>query len=285
MTSHDWNELQLAEQPAVDLLRSLGYQYMPPEQLQAEREREREAVLVSRLEQALRRLNPWLPEEGLRRAVRAITHVEAASLLEANEKVWVALTYGYAVEVNENGRRVSRTVRYLDFDNPAANDLLVTRQYRVAGVRRTAVPDVVVFVNGLPLVAMECKAPTLGDEWRQEALSRLARYQELGEEWRQQGAPQLFHAAQVLVGTCGQRAVYGTVGTPDRAYLEWKDPYPLTESELERRLGHKPTPQDIVISGMLSPANLLDLVQNFVVFDRERGRTVRWTPLFRQVRG
>jgi type I restriction enzyme R subunit len=139
--------------------------------------------------------------------------VEAANLLEANEKAYVALTYGVAVEVEENGRRMSRTVRYLDFDDIHNNEFLVTRQYRVAGQRKVIKPDVVVFVNGVPLAVIECKPPTLGEEWRFEATEQLERYQELDERWRQQGAPQLFYTVQVLIGACGQAACYGTVGT------------------------------------------------------------------------
>lgn len=280
-----WNELRLAEEPAVELLEKLGYACVPAEELLAERGgSERQPVLVSRLERALRRLNPWLTGDALRRAVRAVTHVEAADLMEANEKAYVALTYGVAVEVEENGRRMSRTVRYFDFEDPANNELLVTRQYRVAGQRKVIKPDVVVFVNGVPLAVIECKPPTLGDDWRFEATERLERYQELDEKWRQQGAPQLFHTVQFVIGACGQAACYGAVGTPGRAYLEWKTPYPMTESELAGLLGRAPTPQDVLLAGLLRPTNLLDLARNFVVFETEGSRRVKKIARYQQFR-
>ena len=84
------------------------------------------------------------------------------------------------------------------------------------------------FVNGLPLAIIECKSPTIGDAWKAKAIQQLHRYQEAGTQWKDQGAPKLFEAAQILVGTCGERAVYGTVGTPARFFLEWKEPYPLS---------------------------------------------------------
>ena len=280
-----WNELHLAEEPAVDLLERLGYTYVPAEELLAERGgSERQPVLVSRLERALRLLNPWLKGDPLRRAVRAVSQVEAANLLEANEKAYVALTYGVAVEAEENGRRMNRTVRYLDFDDIRNNEFLVTRQYRVAGQRKVIKPDLVLFVNGVPLAVIECKGPTLGEEWRFEATEQLERYQELDERWRQQGAPRLFHTVQVLVGACGQAACYGTVGTPGRSYLEWKTPYPLTEAELEALAGRKPTPQDVLLTGLLRPANLLDLTRNFVVFEPEGGRIVKKVARYQQYR-
>lgn len=280
-----WNELRLAEEPAVDLLEKLGYTYAPAEELLADRGGlERQPVLIARLERALRRLNPWLSGDALRRAVRAVSQVEAANLMEANEKAYVALTYGVAVEVEENGRRMSRTVRYFDFDDPANNEFVVTRQYRVAGQRKVIKPDVVVFVNGVPLAIIECKPPTLGEEWRFEATEQLERYQELDEKWRQQGAPQLFHTVQAVIAACGQAACYGTVGTPGRAYLEWKTPYPLTDGNLAELLGRTPTPQDVLLAGLLRPANLLDLLRNFVVFEPEGGRIVKKIARYQQFR-
>ena len=77
------------------------------------------------------------------------------------------------------------------------------------GSKKHIVPDVVVFVNGLPLAVIECKSPTIGDAWKAKAIQQLHRYQEVGTQWKDQGAPKLFEAAQILVGTCGERAVYG----------------------------------------------------------------------------
>ena len=143
-------------------------------------------------------------------------------------------------------------------------------------------PDVVVFVNGLPLAVVECKSPTIGDAWKAEAVKQLRRYQEADTTWKDQGAPKLFEAAQILVGTCGERAVYGTVGTPARFFLEWKEPYPLSVKRLGEKLGRKPTPQDILLYGLLEPRNLLDIVRNFVVFEVDGGRTVRKLTRYKQ---
>ena len=122
------------------------------------------------------------------------------------------------------------------------------------GSKKHVIPDIVVFVNGLPLAVVECKSPTIGDTWKAEAVKQLHRYQEAGSRWKDQGAPKLFEAAQVLVATCGERAVYGTVGTPERFFLEWKEPYPLTVKQLGEKLGRPPTPQDILLFGLLETA-------------------------------
>ena len=214
--------------------------------------------------------------------MKAVTQVPAASLAEANRKIYTSLTYGIALEQDRGDGRKSHTARFLDFDRPDRNEWIVTRQYRVLGSKKHVIPDVVAFVNGLPLAIIECKSPTIGDAWKAEAVKQLRRYQEADTTWKDQGAPKLFEAAQVLVGTCGERAVYGTVGTPARFFLEWKQPYPLSVKQLGDKLGRKPSPQDILLYGLLEPRNLLDIVRNFVVFEVEGGRTVRKLTRYKQ---
>ena len=277
-----WNEQDLAETPAVELLQSLGYVFVPPEDLERERASLKEAILTGRLAAALERLNPWLSDANVARAVKAVTRVSAAGLAEANETLHTSLTYGIALEQDRGDGRKSHTVHFLDFDDPGRNEWIVTRQYRVLGPKKHVVPDVVAFVNGLPLAVVECKSPTIGDAWKAEAVKQLRRYQEADTRWKDQGAPRLFEAAQILIGACGERAVYGTVGTPERFFLEWKEPYPLSVQQLGRKLGRTPTPQDVLLYGLLEPRNLLDVVRNFVVFEVEGGRTARKLARYKQ---
>ena len=277
-----WDELHLAENPAVEMLESLGYTYVPPEALEGERASFKETILTGRLAAALKRLNPWLSETNAAKAVKAVTQIPAASLAEANEILYTSLTYGIALEQDRGKGRKSYTVRFLDFDRPERNEWIVTRQYKVLGPKKHIIPDVVVFVNGLPLAVIECKSPTIGDAWKAKAIQQLHRYQEGGTQWMDQGAPKLFEAAQILVETCGERAVYGTVGTSERFFLEWKEPYPLSVEQLGKRLKHEPTPQDILLYGLMEPRNLLDIVRNFVVFEVEGGRTIRKLTRYKQ---
>ncbi len=280
----DWNELKLVEDPAVEYLQKLGYQYVEPGLLDqpAERATLKQPVLVARLNKALQKLNPWITPDNAERAAKAITHADAATLAEANEDLYTTLTYGTTVEQDRGEGRRSYTVRFFDFENVQNNELIVTRQFRVLGVKKEIRPDIVLFVNGIPLVVIECKSPTLGENWRDEAIVQLRRYQEADDKFRGMGAPQLFETVQLVVGTCAERACYGTIGTPSRYFLEWKDPWPSTLVELERTLGRKPNAQEILIEGMLRPEHLLDIVQNFIVFDSENGRTVKKVCRYRQ---
>lgn len=282
-TPASWNELGLSENPAIELLQHLGYEYAAPETLEAERDSLKRTILSGRLATALTRLNPWLSPDNLAKAVKAVTTVPAASLAEAGETLHTTLTYGISLEQDRGGGKTSHSVRFFDFHDPATNDYLVTRQYKVSGSKKHICPDIVVFVNGIPLAVIECKSPTLGDKWRDEAITQLLRYQEAGDEFRGLGAPALFEPVQLVIGCCGQGAVYGTVGTPRRHWLEWKEPYPLTMTALSKELGRTPSPQDIALYSLLLPRNLLDLTRNFVAFETEQGRTIRKVCRYKQL--
>lgn len=284
MTPPAWNEIGQSEVPAVRLLEALGYSFLDADALG--RESFRDVVIVERLRAALCKLNPWLSDENLHRAVRVLVDVPATSLLAANEKAHTVLCFGMAVEQDRGDGKKSQTVRVVDFDTPTANDLVVTRQLKIKGQKLHLILDVVVYVNGIPLAVVECKNPTLGDKWLHEGIEQLVRYQELDDRFRGLGAPRLFHTAQILVATCGQNARFGTVGTPARYFGEWKITEPKALATLRQLVGREPTPQDILLFGTLAPAALLDLTQAFVAFERDAtsGRTIRKTCRYQQHR-
>ena len=275
--SRDWNELHQSELPAVEVLNKLGWTHVPIGGLDAERTSTKDGYLRDRMLAAIRRLNPWISDDNANHAHRTIANVQATSLLEANEVLYTALTYGISLEQDLGDGTKGHTVRFIDFYDPDNNDLCFTQQFEVNGSRKLRIPDIVCFVNGIPIAVVECKSPALGDKWRGKAIGDLRMYQELGDEYRGIGIPKLFETVQVLIGCCGQGAVVGTVGTPSRFFLEWKDPYPLAVEEVEADLARPSTPQDILLYGVLRPENLLDIFRSFVVFDKDTdtGRTVK----------
>ena len=284
MNEMQWDELHQAEDPAVELLKRLGYHFIPTQTLYANRASPRSAILYRRLSQAIRQLNPWINEENLQRAVRSITQAQAASLLEANEQLHTLITHGTTVkqDLDDGLGDTSRTVQFIDFDHPERNELIVTRQFSVQGPKREIIFDVVVFVNGLPLAIIECKSPKLSDPIT-DGITQLDRYQELSEKFKGLGAPRAFEAAQILIvaaGSPGSR--HATVGTPALHYARWKLPYPWSIDELQMWLGRDPTPQDKLIYGLLKPENLLDLARNFTVFEGSGGRKARKMARYQQ---
>jgi type I restriction enzyme R subunit len=281
-----WNEAGQSEDPAIALLVKLGFTYASPEILESERESLRDVVLERRLRAALIDLNPWLSDDNLHKAVRTITNVQTSTLMEANEKVYGALFAGISLDQDLGAGKKGQQVRFFDFENPNKNEYLLTRQYRVKGSKKHVIVDVACFVNGIPLALIECKNPTLGDAWKAEALDQLDRYQELSGKFKELGAPRLFHSVQVLIATCGQDAVYGTVSTPGRFFLRWKKPYPFTDAQVGKVSGKvAPNAQDITLVGLCSPENLLDIARNFVVFERDvhSGTVVKKIPRYQQL--
>ena len=278
----DQLEREWVEQPAIDLLRVLfDYRALSPEEVRHLREGlSTEPVLTLRLGECLSRLNPWLGDDGVRRAVAAVTRIAAIDVMEANVSAHTALSYGVTAPHTENGRRQDRNVRFFDFDDPSANTFEFARQVSIKGPRQEIVPDVIVYVNGLPLAVIECKSPALADPMG-EAIRQFRRY-ESRDEFSGLGAPRLFETAQISIALARDIAKYGTALMPAREWAEWKDPYPLSLDALTAQLGRTPTGQDILLAGLLAPANLLDLVRNFVMYETINGRRIKLLARYQQ---
>ncbi|TMJ03426.1 MAG: type I restriction endonuclease subunit R [Alphaproteobacteria bacterium] len=281
-SANDKLELEWAEEPAADLLRVLfDFQTLSGEDVRRLREgNATEPVLTVRLAECLARLNPWLADDGVRRAVAGVTRIAAVDIIEANENAHTSLSYGVTVPHTENGRRQDRTVRFFNFDDPSANVFEFARQVSIKGARQEIIPDIIVYVNGLPLAVIECKSPALADPIG-EAIRQFRRY-EGRDEFLGLGAPRLFETAQFSIALARDVAKYGTALTPARQWAEWKDPYPLTLDQLTAQLGRTPTGQDILLAGLLAPANLLDLVRNFVMFETIDGRRMKKLARYQQ---
>lgn len=285
------NELNEAETPARELLEKLGYTYVPRQELAKERADERAVLLEGRLRAALARLNPWMTDDHLTRAIFNLRNVPATGIAR-NQGIHEYLTYGMSLDVDEAGGRRSRTVHFIDFDYPEAgvgkNDYVVTTQMRIRrpgerdGVEddeRHIIPDLVLFVNGIPLVVIEAKAASLiGDVWKARAVRQLLRYQ------GPTGAPELFDYNLACVGISGAQAAYSAVNAPEKAYSPWKSVEPYTPEDVRARFGVEPKGQSELIIGLLTPSILLDILRDFVVFEPENGRTVKKLPRYQQYR-
>ena len=292
------NELNAAEDPARRLLQRLGWIYVHRDALASERRDEHEVLLRGRLRRALVRLNPWLSESQADSVIGVLERVNATGMAR-NQAVHEYLTYGMPFDDRSGGGRRPRTVRFFDFDDPQGglNEFVVTTQFRVrrggtsASARlasldddeRMVIPDLVLFVNGIPLVVMEAKSPTLGQEWRIKAVRQLRRYQEAGPEWQGTGAPELFHYNLLCVAHCGVGAAYAAMGAPENAYAEWKSMLPYTESDLQG-WGFEPQGQAQLIAGLLAPSTLLDILRDYVVYEPDKGRLVKKLPRYQQYR-
>jgi len=284
-----FNEDTLSEQPAIEQLQRLKYDYIHGDKLDPElndryeRSTRREVVLVARLKKKLAEINTHLTEESIDKAIRRVTHIKAEGLVEANQKFHQDLIAGISIDQDIGARRQKQTVRFVDFDNPENNEFLVVNQFWVKGPQETARPDIVIFINGIPLVVIECKSPVAKQTGISRAIRQLKRYQK--------EIPLLFHTNQICIGSNLFGARYGTVLAGEEFYHEWKHQeddkfpnmadHPTVREMLElglikdEDLSKSPTAQEVLIAGLLNKENLLDIIQNFVVFEQERTGTVK----------
>jgi len=192
-----FTEDTLSEQPAIEQLQRLGYGYIHGDQLDpelredSERTSRRDVILVSSLKKKLAEINPHLTEDSIEKAIRRVTHIQAESLIEANHSFHQDLISGISIDQDIGARRQKQTVRFIDFENIERNEFLAVNQLWVKGPKETCRPDIVIFMNGIPMVVMECKSPVAKKTGVNDAIVQLQRYQE--------EVLHLFHTNQILV--------------------------------------------------------------------------------------
>lgn len=216
------DEYNSVEHPFMDQLKNLGWtdgnnqvieltlQQQPSDSF---RKSFAEVVLRPKLYDAIKRINPFLTESQLEEVVNHITAWQPGTLLENNERIYKLITEGISVNRNELTGEQSPTVRYVDFDHPENNTFTAISQFKVniPGTEHHIIPDIVLFLNGLPIVVVEAKSPKV-TEALPEAIDQLMRYSEqrgdVGE-----GVPALFFYNQFLIVTCRNKAKAGTITT------------------------------------------------------------------------
>jgi type I restriction enzyme R subunit len=293
----NFTEYTQVELPFIHQLQLMGWDYMKGDidvPYLTERQNFREVLLTERLRNALRRINlnengqPWLDNSRINTAIGTLERLGAFKLMEANQIATDLLLKGTVVEGDpqQDGGR-GQTIRFLDFDHPERNEFLIINQFRVdvPGGRNYIVPDIVLFVNGIPLVVIECKSPS-ATEPMAEGINQLRRYSNQREEVEEdEGAERLFYYNQFLISTFFYQARVGTIGASSEYYLEWKDTSPTPMVEVANQLGvTKLSSQQILIAGMLRPTHLLDIVRNFTLFSQSSSKTIKIVARYQQFR-
>lgn len=276
-------EEQKVELPAIEQLKSLGWDYVHGSSLSPDTSEEREylkdVVLTNRLSDAVKRINLWINDSNLRNVIRELTHLKVATLMEANQTVWETLV-SYQSVVQDLGKgNKGQTVKIIDFDNPDNNEFLCTNQFKIEGVNQNIIPDIILFVNGLPLAVIECKSPYITNPM-ESGIDQLLRYANRRQPHEDEGAEKLFHYNQMMISTHRDKARVGTISSRMEHYLEWKDPYPLAPNEITEN----PHSQEILISGLFNKKNFLDLIQNFTVFEPTDGKVIKKIARYQQFR-
>ena len=258
------SEAQL-ESALLAQLASLGYatasdESIGPDGAAPERAAYDEVVLSNRLQAAVARLNPTLPAEARTDAIRRLTQSELPNLLEENRRIHRLLTEGADVEYDgEDGVLTAGKLRLIDFERPAENDWLAVQQFTVVAGQTKRRPDVVVFVNGLPLAVIELKAPGGENATLESAFNQLQTYK--------QQIPALFRSNALLVTSDGLSARVGSLSADQERFMPWR----TTDGA---RIEPKGAPEmATLIAGVFEPRRFLDLLRHFTVFgDKGSGR-------------
>lgn len=259
-----------SELPAITLLQKLGYQYYNAS-LQDERNNITEVILKDRVLAAIKKINPWINNNNLNKAFSQLTSVTGASLMEINQKVWELIKGGtFTVKQLINGVEEFKAVHFIDYLNPSNNDFLVVNQIKYHGRYQNSVPDLVVYINGLPIGVIECKSPTASTAW-DSAYNDLKYYQE--------NSPKLFHFNQLCVGIWEVGGRYGAITAPQQFYSVFK-----TSKDEKNLFEQAKTEQDILLMALFSKERLLDIIRHFILFELDEGVTIKKLPRYQQIR-
>jgi type I restriction enzyme R subunit len=302
--------------PALELLMKLGWQYLTPEetvQLRGERLGSTilEPILIDHIRAHCRyefkgAIHPFT-ENAIQNAVQALKSFRATGATHQNEQAYDLLCLGTSVPQTVEGDTKSFNIDYIDWKNPGNNTYHCTAEFKVEriGHQKHYVPDIVLFINGIPLVVVECKRSAYAQTKKKPidlAIDQLADYQ------AKDGIPQLFLFSQLLLGLARDKAQYGTTGTARQFWAGWKEEHldvpirqilqePLHQQDLDKLLsvpfndvrhkylsileqGREIYEQDRALYALCRPERLLELAFKFILFDNGTKKIARYQQYF-----
>lgn len=311
-TAPAFDEDNISKIPALLLLQNIGYTYLSPDEALALRGGKLSNVLLEGI------LVPWLrennrfrykgadyplSENNIHTAVQALKETPFDGLIRTNEKIYDLLCLGKSLQQQISGDLKSATLKYIDWEHPENNVYHVTEEFAVerTGSYETRRPDIVLFVNGIPLCVIECKSPHIKDPMR-EAISQHIRNQKDDE------IPKLFIYSQLLLALSKNEAMYATTGTPLKFWAQWREEdenldetlkplieQPVSEEQLEKMysagfirekrpaygmLSRQVTEQDRALYALCRPERLLELAYRFILYDAGVKKIARYQQYF-----
>jgi type I restriction enzyme R subunit len=245
---------------AIKLFERLGYTFvhgpdMAPGGGKPERDSYAEVLLHGRLAQAAWRINPRLPREVVALALKDVLRVHSPDLLAVNEEFHRLLTEGVPVSLQKDGDTRGERVWLIDFARPLNNEFVVVSQFTVIENQQKKRLDLVLFVNGIPLVVIELKNATDENATLKTAFAQIETYK--------QTIPSLFAANALVVISDGLEAKAGSISAGLSRFMAWKS------ADGKAEASHLVSQLETLILGMLNPGTLLDLVRHFIVFEKE----------------
>ncbi len=294
------SEYSNVERPFLDKLRQLGWEvidhgsgFIPQDAAISRRTSFREVILEQEFRASLKRINvtddnrQWLTERQIDDVVREVVTQPGVGLLEANKTIFELLTKNTTANINELTGEQSPLVRLVDFRHPERNSFIAINQFRIdtPGASRSAIiPDIVLFVNGLPFVVIECKDKDVAEPLS-EAFIQINRYANRRDDdyGVREGEEKLFHSNLFSIITHGTEARFGTITGEFDHYLNWKDIFPEEYNTIQ--ISPDEERQEVLILGMLNKTILLDILKNFTVFmEIKKGELAKVVSRYQQYR-
>ncbi|MEI6766970.1 MAG: type I restriction endonuclease subunit R [Bacteroidota bacterium] len=251
----------IIEASAIEILQSQGWEYangkeLSPEGLFCERENYQQILLTNRLRSAIEKINPHIPAEAQEAAVQIVLRIFSPVLLHNNEAFHKLLVEKVKVPYQQNGYERSHEVALIDFENTANNQFLIVNQYTIIENNQNKRPDVLLFVNGLPVVVIELKNATDENANILSAYKQIQTYKAI--------IPGLFTYNAICIVSDGLECRAGSVSADLSRYMTWKSADGIKDASR-----FKPQLQTL-LQGMMQPSTLLDLVRNFIVFEKTK---------------
>jgi type I restriction enzyme R subunit len=251
----------IIEESAIEILQSQGWEYangkeISPEGLFCERENYSQIVLVNRLRNAIAKINTEIPLDAQEAAVQKVLRIASPEMLHNNEEFHRLLVEKVKIPYQQNGNERSHEVALIDFENTSNNQFTVVNQFTIIENNQNKRPDVLLFVNGLPLVVIELKNAASENANIKSAYQQIQTYKAI--------IPSLFTYNAICILSDGLECKAGSVSADLSRYMTWK-----TSDGIKEASRFKPQ-LETLLKGMLQPATLLDLVRNFIVFEKSK---------------
>ena len=279
------NEMSTSQRPAIEVLQKLGYKYISEE----ENKKLRNYILTDVifkdiLAKKLNEINSYeykgekykFSASTIGQAIKDLNEDLVTGVISTNEKIYDLLTLGKSYQENMiDGTKRSFDIKYIDFEHPENNDFYVTEEFSVLRMngKDYARPDIVLFVNGIPLAVIECKDASVPII---QAISQNIRNQ------KPDYIPQLFKFIQIVMAANKNETKYATCGTPDKFWSTWNEQYVERQNELLNKtvIGRQVTKQDRDIISLFEKERFLELIKDFIIFEAGKKKICRYQQYF-----
>lgn len=279
------NEMSTSQRPAIEVLQKLGYKYISEEENKNLRNNIlTDVIFKDILAKKLNEINSYeykgekykFSASTIGQAIKDLNEDLVTGLISANEKIYDLLTLGKSYQENMvDGTKRSFDIKYIDFEHPENNDFYVTEEFSVLRMngKDYARPDIVLFVNGIPLAVIECKDASVPII---QAISQNIRNQ------KPDYIPQLFKFIQIVMAANKNETKYATCGTPDKFWSTWNEQYVERQNELLNKtvIGRQVTKQDRDIISLFEKERFLELIKDFIIFEAGKKKICRYQQYF-----